>query len=46
MPQYRPSKKDSIELLIRIWEELSINQITNAWNLALHGRENAANDDV
>ena len=46
MPQYRPSKKDSIELLIRTWEELSINQITNAWNLALHGRENAPNDDV
>lgn len=46
IPKYRPAKKDSIELLLNIWENVNQNQIQNAWNLAIYGREGATNDDV
>ena len=43
---YNPTKKDSIGLLIKIWETVNPSQIQNAWNLAIYDRKGALNDDV
>lgn len=46
LENYRPTKQESIELLIKIWDQLSSINIMNAWQLALYGCIDGQNEDV
>ena len=40
------TKKDSIKLLINVYDEFPKVQIKKAWDLAIYGNENGENEDV
>ena len=46
LENFRPTKKESIELLINIWDRLPSVNIMNAWHLALYGRQDQQDEDV